>query len=220
MERRTITNDTIQNFHQRLTAQERGAATIEKYLRDVVQFAAWLAGRPVTREAVTEWKQHLLSVGFFPATVNGKLAALNALFRAQGWNDCRVNSLRLQRRTVSIPARAAHITFITVVKRVMVVVASSSSFRATAYSTTSIKLTARLMITALISSAPMLMVFSAFRTVRIAIPPQGLYSYICGKIKNMQAIDLHIFYSLFFDVSCCSSDPRWYFPRGNPPRWQ
>lgn len=99
MERRTITNDTIQNFHQRLTAQERGSATIEKYIRDVVQFAAWLAGRPVTREAVTEWKQHLLSVGFFPATVNGKLAALNALFRAQGWNDCRVNSLRLQRRT-------------------------------------------------------------------------------------------------------------------------
>jgi len=99
MERRTITNDTIQNFHQRLTAQERGSATIEKYIRDVVQFAAWLKGRPVTREAVTEWKQHLLAVGFFPATVNGKLAALNALFRAQGWNDCRVKSLRLQRRT-------------------------------------------------------------------------------------------------------------------------
>ena len=99
MEKRTITKETLNQCYQHLARQERGAATIEKYLRDVAQFAAWLAGRPVSKETVTAWKSQLLQAGYSSATVNGKLAALNAFFRAQGWNDCRVKALRLQRRT-------------------------------------------------------------------------------------------------------------------------
>lgn len=36
--------------------------------------------------------------GLLPATVNGKVSAVNGLFRFLGWEDCRVKFLKLQRR--------------------------------------------------------------------------------------------------------------------------
>ncbi|MFR8012619.1 MAG: tyrosine-type recombinase/integrase [Clostridia bacterium] len=88
----------LTRFRRELVRQERSAATVEKYLRDVGQFGAWLQGRAVTPEAVAAWKRELLARGYHPATVNGKLAAVNALFRQLGWEGCRARSLRLQRR--------------------------------------------------------------------------------------------------------------------------
>ncbi len=38
-----------------------------------------LEGRPVSREAVAEWKNHLLELRYAPTTVNAALAALNSL---------------------------------------------------------------------------------------------------------------------------------------------
>lgn len=88
----------IAAFGQHLRQEERAAATIEKYQRDMREFAAWLNGRVVTKEAALEWKESLLRGGASPATVNGKLSALNSLFRFLGWDECRVKSLHLQRR--------------------------------------------------------------------------------------------------------------------------
>ena len=52
----------------------------------------------VTRERAAGWREHLLSGGLTPATVNAKLSALNGLFRFLGWEECRVKFLRVQRR--------------------------------------------------------------------------------------------------------------------------
>lgn len=98
MDTRRIKAIHIESFRVHLTGEERGRATIEKYLREVRQFAAWLGGAPVTREAVAAWKAHLLAQGCAPATVNGKLAAVNTFLTHQGWGDCRAKALRLQRR--------------------------------------------------------------------------------------------------------------------------
>ena len=98
MDSRTMTAESLSAFEQYLKTEERSDATIEKYLRDARQFAAWLRGRAVTKEVAASWKEHLVGQGYDAGTVNGKLAALNAFFRFTDWEDCRVKSLKRQRR--------------------------------------------------------------------------------------------------------------------------
>lgn len=85
-------------FRRWLLEEEREPATIEKYLREVRAFAAWLEGAPVIKEGATAWKARLTASGFQPGTVNGKLSALNKFFAFLGWPDCRVKYLKIQRR--------------------------------------------------------------------------------------------------------------------------
>ena len=47
MEKRTLTPARITAYGRWLNQEERSAATIEKYLRDVRAFAHWLGGQPV-----------------------------------------------------------------------------------------------------------------------------------------------------------------------------
>ena len=75
-------------FQRRLLEEEREAATIEKYLREVGVFAAWAGSEPVTKELACRWKERLAASGCQPATINGKLAALNKFFAFLGWIDC------------------------------------------------------------------------------------------------------------------------------------
>ena len=42
MERKTVTKERIRQFAGILAGEERSAGTIEKYVRDVRKFAAWL----------------------------------------------------------------------------------------------------------------------------------------------------------------------------------
>ena len=105
MAQKMISEKEITAFGRYLRAEERSAGTMEKYLRDVRQFAAWLAERAVTKENVVGWKEHLLAEHYDPSTVNGKLAALNVFFCFMDWRDCCVKSLKLQRRLFRDPAR-------------------------------------------------------------------------------------------------------------------
>ena len=98
MKKRKLTQKLMARFEYELQQQERSAATVEKYLHDVRQFWNWLNGRLVTQQAVVEWKGHLLTQNYEAGTINGKLAAINALFRILGWDECKVKSLRIQRR--------------------------------------------------------------------------------------------------------------------------
>lgn len=81
-----------------LKREERSSGTIEKYLRDVRAYSAWLDGRPGTRETAVQWKEQLLVKGYAPVTVNSMLAAINSFFRFAGWDECRVKFLKIQRR--------------------------------------------------------------------------------------------------------------------------
>ena len=46
----------LEGHEKHLRQEERGAGTIEKYLRDIKRFTAWLGRSTVTRESVTSWK--------------------------------------------------------------------------------------------------------------------------------------------------------------------
>lgn len=92
-----LTTEQITAYGHYLRREEHAPGTIEKYLRDVRAFAAWLGGRAATQELAAEWKGNLLSTGHAPGTVNSMLAALNGLSRFLGW-DIRVKFLKVQRR--------------------------------------------------------------------------------------------------------------------------
>ena len=78
--------------------EEKSAATVEKYLRDVRAFARWLEGREITKERTAAWKAHLVERGYAPASVNAMLSALNGLLDFLGLGTCRVKFLKVQRR--------------------------------------------------------------------------------------------------------------------------
>lgn len=98
MNERVLNQEQISSYACWLRAEERAAGTVEKYLRDIRAFVAWLDRRSVTKEVVSGWKEELLSRHYAPKTINASLAALNGLFRFLGWADCRARYLKVQRR--------------------------------------------------------------------------------------------------------------------------
>ena len=98
MKKRGISAEELDSFCQHLRGEERSAATIEKYRRDVAQFAAWLGENQLEKEAGVRWKAHLLAQGCEPSTINGKLTALDRFLHFLGQADCKVKHLKIQRQ--------------------------------------------------------------------------------------------------------------------------
>lgn len=90
--------ESVQAYMFYLLEQERSSATIEKYKRALTLFYQWLQeGKMVDKVSVIRYKEQLAQQ-FAPASVNTTLAAMNSFFRFQGWMDCVVKSLHIQRR--------------------------------------------------------------------------------------------------------------------------
>lgn len=98
MNNHTLTVKQTAAYVQFLRREERAAATVEKYSRDVHAFAVWLGKRAVTKEAVAQWKECLLADNCSPATVNAKISAVNGLLRFLNWEECRVKFVKVQKR--------------------------------------------------------------------------------------------------------------------------
>ena len=93
-----MTDERIAEYLKALENEERAAATIEKYRRALLNFAAFLSGAAVTQEMIRLWKDDLRARNYVPSTINACLAALNGFFRFCGWADCRARFLKIQRR--------------------------------------------------------------------------------------------------------------------------
>lgn len=93
-----ITGEQIDSFKIFLENEERAQTTIEKYIRDIRDFAHWTGGAQVTKDVAVGWKEQLLSKGLAPATINAKLSAVNSFFRFLGWEGCHMKFLRVQRQ--------------------------------------------------------------------------------------------------------------------------
>lgn len=93
-----LTEAAIMAYKTHLTEEERSAGTIEKYLRDIRNLAAWLNGRELSKDQVVGWKNHLLGTGYQPTTINSMLVAVNRFLDFLDRRDCRVKLLRIQRR--------------------------------------------------------------------------------------------------------------------------
>ena len=105
MYKQGLLSHDLTRYRAQLLREERAQSTVENYLRDARAFAAWLGGRAATKELASAWKEHLLSQGRAPATVNAKLSAVNSLFRFLGHGEHQVKLLKLQRRAFRDSAR-------------------------------------------------------------------------------------------------------------------
>lgn len=88
----------LSDFAVYLRTEERSEGTIEKYLRDVRKFFCWLADKSLEKAQVSAWRAQLLSDGYAPETVNSMIVALNQFLDFIGCSDCRVRTLRIQRK--------------------------------------------------------------------------------------------------------------------------
>ena len=95
-----ITLEKIKNYRDYLISEEKGKATIEKYIRDITKFYEWLNGRKLTKAIVLDYK-HKLIEEYSPATVNSILASLSSFFKFNEWFELKVKNLKLQRAVFS-----------------------------------------------------------------------------------------------------------------------
>lgn len=93
-----ITEKGLQAFGERLCEEEKSRLTVEKYLRDIRAFFAFLGGREVDRSAVLAYKDRI-GRDYAVASANSMLAALNAFFRFSGRLDLCVKQFKVQRKT-------------------------------------------------------------------------------------------------------------------------
>ena len=97
MKGRFLTAAEIAEFKNHLTLEERSAATIEKYIRDVSAFAVYAQEAAITKETVIGYKKHLQE-RYAVRSVNAMLAGLNGFFVFHGWHDLKVKTLKLQQQ--------------------------------------------------------------------------------------------------------------------------
>ena len=97
MKGRSITAKAIAEFKEHLILEERSAATVEKYIRDLKAFSEYAENGTITKETVIAYKKHLQE-NYAVRSVNSMLASINSLFAFLGWHDLRVKSLKLQQQ--------------------------------------------------------------------------------------------------------------------------
>lgn len=84
-------------FRNYLLEEERSAATIEKYGRDVLSFLSWLSDREeISKEVVVGYKQAI--IGKYKTTsANSMLVSVNRFLDFIGKKDCQVKLFKIQR---------------------------------------------------------------------------------------------------------------------------
>lgn len=97
MKGQIITARMIAEFKEHPILEERSAATVEKYTRDVKAFAKYTQNSAITKETVIAYKKHLQD-NYAVRSVNSMLASINSLFAFLGWHDLKVKSLKLQQQ--------------------------------------------------------------------------------------------------------------------------
>ncbi len=93
----TITRELIEKFKHYLIEEEKSSATLEKYMRDITVFFAWLAGSELDKIAVLRYKEHL-TMNYAPASVNSVLSSLNSFFDYNEWHGLKVKMLKIQKQ--------------------------------------------------------------------------------------------------------------------------
>ena len=97
MRGRFLTQEIISDFKEYLILEERSRATVEKYIRDVKAFSAFVNGAEITKEVVIEYKKYLQD-SYAVRSINSMLASINSLFVFLSWHDLKVKSIKLQQQ--------------------------------------------------------------------------------------------------------------------------
>lgn len=98
MKGRILTETQIAAFAVYLKSEEKSENTVEKYIRDVRAFSAYVGTVEITKETVIAYKNNLLSENYAARSINSMLASINSLLSFLGWSDLKVKSIKLQRQ--------------------------------------------------------------------------------------------------------------------------
>ena len=86
----------MQEFEFHLRNEERSAATIEKYMRDIRFFASFVCDVEIDKQKVLDYKSKLGET-YAVASANSMIAAMNCFLRFCGWHDLCVKQFKMQR---------------------------------------------------------------------------------------------------------------------------
>lgn len=92
-----ITDKIIEKFRKYLIDEEKSAATLEKYIRDITAFRVWLGSRQLCKAKVMEYKEYLIG-SYAPASVNSILSSLNSFFDYNNEYGLKVKTLKIQKQ--------------------------------------------------------------------------------------------------------------------------
>ena len=95
--KKLITLKEIDAFKENLILEEMSDATVEKYVRDVKMFAAYVSGEAINKEIVIAYKKHLQEK-YAVRSVNSMLAGINQFFEFKEWYDLKVKLLKVQQQ--------------------------------------------------------------------------------------------------------------------------
>ncbi len=88
---------TLQSFEDHLRNEERSAATVEKYMRDIRAFVGFIGNTELCKQKVLDYKQHL-GASYAAASANSMIAALNSFLRFCGRHELCIKQFRIQRQ--------------------------------------------------------------------------------------------------------------------------
>lgn len=103
----------VEGFAEYLRENEKSQATISKYTSDITQFKEWIekydmkipfATPESAKKAALEYKDYLKASGIKPASVNVKLASINAYFKYKNYH-ATIRYLKIQRRIFTDKSR-------------------------------------------------------------------------------------------------------------------
>ena len=89
----TIKEADIQAYQIHLLEQRRAPATIQKYLRCIRRFSAWLVDRPLSKGEIAAWANELT---LSPVTANASISALNGFMAWMGRHDLHLRHNRVE----------------------------------------------------------------------------------------------------------------------------
>lgn len=92
-----ITDESIEQFREYLIEEERSEATIQKYIHEIICLKEYLGGKTIVKTEILEYRKFLQEQNQ-ATTVNVKLSAINCYLHFCKLSECKVKSLRIQRK--------------------------------------------------------------------------------------------------------------------------
>lgn len=89
-------DEILTQFREQLIREERSAATVEKYIRSVKRFRAWLGVRELTQEALLSYKGTLIGAA---SSINGAICSLNVFLRFLQRGDLKLRLVKTQHQS-------------------------------------------------------------------------------------------------------------------------
>ena len=94
---RELTRALILKFKNFLIEEEKSKATLEKYIRDIECFYAWVGEKELNKICVLNYKEYL-SEKYAVNSVNSMLSSINSFFAHFEWFELRVKTIKVQKQ--------------------------------------------------------------------------------------------------------------------------